>query len=197
MLFHSSLFFIPPCPLCPRPQMRPTPTACLAAPATGRMCSFRRQQHDNQRLTFIPSLSSLFSSTAYQQQPVRHSSLPPPSSRVRTGMWSRRLLPLRRPPSTAFSLSSSASSSTSLSSSSFSSSVLPSSQRRSQSSASGAGFYNFPPSAHYDLIVIGSGPAAQKCAIDSVKRGQRVAMIDKNSQMGGACVHTGRVLFIY
>ncbi|GAB5035334.1 soluble pyridine nucleotide transhydrogenase [Nannochloropsis oceanica] len=61
------------------------------------------------------------------------------------------------------------------------------------SSASGAGFYNFPPSAHYDLIVIGSGPAAQKCAIDSVKRGNRVAMIDKNSQIGGACVHTGTI----
>lgn len=37
-------------------------------------------------------------------------------------------------------------------------------------------------------IVIGSGPAAQKCAIDSVKRGKRVALIDKNSQMGGVCV---------
>ena len=37
-------------------------------------------------------------------------------------------------------------------------------------------------------IVVGSGPAAQKCAIDSVKRGKRVALIDKNSQMGGVCV---------
>jgi NAD(P) transhydrogenase len=36
--------------------------------------------------------------------------------------------------------------------------------------------------------VIGSGPAGQKCAIDAVKRGYRVAMIDKNSQMGGVCV---------
>jgi len=36
--------------------------------------------------------------------------------------------------------------------------------------------------------VIGSGPAAQKCAIDSAKRGKRVAMIDKNSQFGGVCV---------
>lgn len=37
-------------------------------------------------------------------------------------------------------------------------------------------------------IVIGSGPAGQKCAIDAVKRGYRVAMVDKNSQMGGVCV---------
>jgi hypothetical protein len=41
---------------------------------------------------------------------------------------------------------------------------------------------------HGPQIVIGSGPAAQKCAIDSVKRGKRVALIDKNSQMGGVCV---------
>jgi ribulose 1,5-bisphosphate synthetase/thiazole synthase len=34
-------------------------------------------------------------------------------------------------------------------------------------------------SAHYDLIVIGSGPAAQKCAADSAKSGKRVAVIDK------------------
>jgi len=40
-------------------------------------------------------------------------------------------------------------------------------------------------------IVIGSGPAAQKCAIDSAKRGKRVAMIDKNSQFGGVCVVSG------
>ena len=117
-------------------------------------------------------------------------------------MWSRRLLLIRRPTPSSSSSSSSASSSL-LASSSSSSSSLPSSQRRSQSSsANGAGFYNFPPSAHYDLIVIGSGPAAQKCAIDSVKRGHRVAMIDKNSQIGGVCVHTGRFvicicIFIY
>jgi NAD(P) transhydrogenase len=37
-------------------------------------------------------------------------------------------------------------------------------------------------------VVIGSGPAAQKCAIDAVKRGKVVALVDKNSQMGGVCV---------
>lgn len=42
-------------------------------------------------------------------------------------------------------------------------------------------------------IVIGSGPAGQKCAIDAVKRGYRVAMVDKNSQMGGVCVVCLRV----
>jgi len=102
-------------------------------------------------------------------------------------MWYLRRFLLRQPRSHALCP-------TSPSSSHAPSSSLPSSplQCRALSSTGGAGFYNFPPSAHYDLIVIGSGPAAQKCAIDSVKRGRRVAMIDKNSQMGGVCVHTGK-----
>mmetsp|Transcript_10855 Transcript_10855/g.14112 ORF Transcript_10855/g.14112 Transcript_10855/m.14112 type:complete len:588 (+) Transcript_10855:8-1771(+) len=46
---------------------------------------------------------------------------------------------------------------------------------------------------HYDLICIGSGPGAQKCAIDSAKRGKRVAIVDKEAMQGGVCVHTGTV----
>ncbi|CAM9635148.1 unnamed protein product [Ascophyllum nodosum] len=48
-------------------------------------------------------------------------------------------------------------------------------------------------SSHYDLVVIGSGPAAQKCALESVKYGKRVCIIDKNSLLGGVCVHTGTI----
>ncbi|KAE9041234.1 putative soluble pyridine nucleotide transhydrogenase [Phytophthora rubi] len=48
-------------------------------------------------------------------------------------------------------------------------------------------------SEHFDLIVIGSGPAGQKCAIDSAKHGKSVAIIDKRDMMGGVCVHTGTV----
>ncbi|CAN0347846.1 unnamed protein product [Discosporangium mesarthrocarpum] len=48
-------------------------------------------------------------------------------------------------------------------------------------------------SAHYDLVVIGSGPAAQKCAIESAKSGKSVAVVDKNSMLGGVCVHTGTI----
>ncbi|CAN0087497.1 unnamed protein product [Phaeothamnion confervicola] len=48
-------------------------------------------------------------------------------------------------------------------------------------------------SAHFDLIVIGSGPASQKCALESAMRGKRVAIVDKASMLGGVCVHTGTV----
>jgi NAD(P) transhydrogenase len=48
-------------------------------------------------------------------------------------------------------------------------------------------------SEHFDLIVIGSGPAGQKCAIDHAKHGKSVAIIDKRDMLGGVCVHTGTV----
>lgn len=48
-------------------------------------------------------------------------------------------------------------------------------------------------SEHFDLIVIGSGPAGQKCAIDSAKHGKSVAIIDKRDMIGGVCIHTGTV----
>ena len=52
---------------------------------------------------------------------------------------------------------------------------------------------NLKASEHFDLVVIGSGPAAQKCAIDSAKRGKKVAIIDKRDMFGGVCVHTGTI----
>lgn len=48
-------------------------------------------------------------------------------------------------------------------------------------------------SAHYDLIVIGSGPSAQKCAVESAREGKKVCVVDKKGMMGGVCVHTGTV----
>lgn len=48
-------------------------------------------------------------------------------------------------------------------------------------------------SAHYDLIIVGSGPAAQMCALESVKYGKSVCVIDKSSMLGGVCVHTGTI----
>eukprot|EP00760_Papus_ankaliazontas_P030802 PhM_4_TR5028/c0_g1_i1/m.105860/K00322/sthA, udhA; NAD(P) transhydrogenase len=46
---------------------------------------------------------------------------------------------------------------------------------------------------HYDLVVLGSGPAGQKCAIDSAKRGKSVLVVDKAMNAGGVCVHTGTI----
>lgn len=46
---------------------------------------------------------------------------------------------------------------------------------------------------HYDLVVIGSGPAGQKGAINAAKHGKSVAIIDRNIMLGGACIHTGTI----
>lgn len=45
----------------------------------------------------------------------------------------------------------------------------------------------------YDLVVIGSGPAGQKSAIQAAKLGKRVALIEKDRYLGGACVHRGTI----
>ncbi|MGH9353850.1 MAG: FAD-dependent oxidoreductase, partial [Terriglobia bacterium] len=45
----------------------------------------------------------------------------------------------------------------------------------------------------YDIIVIGSGPAGQRAAIQTAKSGKRVALIEKVGDIGGACVNTGTI----
>ena len=45
----------------------------------------------------------------------------------------------------------------------------------------------------YDLVVIGSGPAGQKGAIQAAKYGKRVAMVDRFPRVGGVMVHTGTI----
>jgi ribulose 1,5-bisphosphate synthetase/thiazole synthase len=45
----------------------------------------------------------------------------------------------------------------------------------------------------YDLVVIGSGPSAIQCALESAKRGKKVAIVDKKDSVGGVCVHTGTI----
>jgi NAD(P) transhydrogenase len=46
---------------------------------------------------------------------------------------------------------------------------------------------------HFDLIVIGSGPAGQKGAIAAAKLGRRVAIIDKKAMYGGVSLHGGTI----
>jgi NAD(P) transhydrogenase len=45
----------------------------------------------------------------------------------------------------------------------------------------------------FDLIVIGSGPGGQRAAIQGVKAGKRVAIIEKLNSVGGVCTNTGTI----
>ena len=46
---------------------------------------------------------------------------------------------------------------------------------------------------NYDLIVIGSGPAGQKAAIQAAKIHKKVAIIERGRDVGGVAVHTGTI----
>ena len=45
----------------------------------------------------------------------------------------------------------------------------------------------------YDLVVIGSGPAGQRAAIQGAKSGGTVCLIERRQVVGGACVNTGTI----
>ena len=45
----------------------------------------------------------------------------------------------------------------------------------------------------FEMLVIGSGPAGQKAAIQAAKAGRRVAIVEREREVGGACVHTGTI----
>ncbi len=45
----------------------------------------------------------------------------------------------------------------------------------------------------YDLLVIGSGPAGQKAAIQAAKLGRRVVVVERGHMIGGVCVNTGTI----
>src|ERR1700742_864221 len=49
------------------------------------------------------------------------------------------------------------------------------------------------PQNNYDLVVIGSGPAGQKAALNAAKLGKRVALLDRRHLVGGVCIHTGTI----
>jgi NAD(P) transhydrogenase len=46
---------------------------------------------------------------------------------------------------------------------------------------------------NFDFIVIGSGPAGQRAAIQAAKLGKSVALIENRSVVGGVTVHTGTI----
>jgi NAD(P) transhydrogenase len=46
---------------------------------------------------------------------------------------------------------------------------------------------------NYDLMVLGSGPAGQRAAIQGAKIGKRVAVVERREAVGGACINTGTI----
>ena len=46
---------------------------------------------------------------------------------------------------------------------------------------------------HYDFIVIGSGPAGRRAAIQAAKINKSVLVVDKGRRVGGVSVHTGTI----
>ena len=49
------------------------------------------------------------------------------------------------------------------------------------------------PARDFDLVVVGSGPAGQKAAIQGAKLRRRVALIERRREVGGASVNTGTI----
>src|SRR5437868_14737665 len=45
----------------------------------------------------------------------------------------------------------------------------------------------------YDLIVIGSGPAGQRAAIQAAKFGKHVALVERLEVVGGVAINTGTI----
>ena len=46
---------------------------------------------------------------------------------------------------------------------------------------------------HYDLVVIGSGPAGRRAAVQAAKLGKRVLVVEGRRRVGGVSVHTGTI----
>jgi NAD(P) transhydrogenase len=45
----------------------------------------------------------------------------------------------------------------------------------------------------FDLVVIGSGPAGQRAAVQAAKLGKTVAVVEKRREVGGVCINTGTI----
>ena len=45
----------------------------------------------------------------------------------------------------------------------------------------------------FDLIVVGSGPAGRRGAIQAAKLGRKVLVIEQGKRVGGVSVHTGTI----
>jgi len=47
--------------------------------------------------------------------------------------------------------------------------------------------------ARYDLLVIGTGPAGQKAAVQAAKLGKKVGIVERKEVVGGVCINTGTI----
>src|SRR5712691_7149852 len=47
------------------------------------------------------------------------------------------------------------------------------------------------PQYDYDVVIIGSGPAGEKGAVTAALLGKRVAIVERQPRVGGACTNTG------
>jgi NAD(P) transhydrogenase len=46
---------------------------------------------------------------------------------------------------------------------------------------------------YYDLLVIGTGPAGQKAAVQAAKLGKKVGIVERKEVVGGVCANTGTI----
>src|SRR5882724_4134689 len=46
---------------------------------------------------------------------------------------------------------------------------------------------------HFDIIVIGSGPAGEGAAMMAAKNHKRVAIVERHFEVGGGCTHWGTI----
>ena len=47
--------------------------------------------------------------------------------------------------------------------------------------------------AHYDMLVIGTGPGGQKAAVQAAKLGKKVGIVERKEVIGGVCINTGTI----
>ncbi|WP_191602829.1 Si-specific NAD(P)(+) transhydrogenase [Marinomonas algicola] len=46
---------------------------------------------------------------------------------------------------------------------------------------------------HYDVVVLGTGPAGEGAAMNAAKAGKKVAVIESSERVGGSCTHLGTI----
>ena len=46
---------------------------------------------------------------------------------------------------------------------------------------------------NYDVVILGTGPAGEGAAMNAVRQGKRVAVVDKRKVVGGNCMHLGTI----